>query len=60
MLGQGNSSSETGLPPVLANILFPGFDPYSGPINSTDANLHQVTAFFWAFWYLLLQKGGLE
>ena len=42
---------------MLANILFSGFDPYFGPTSSIDANLHQVSASFWTFWYLLLLKG---
>ena len=57
MLGQDISNSENGLPPMLANILFSGFDPYFGRTSSIDANLHQVSASFWTFWYLLLLKG---
>lgn len=58
MLVQRNSGSEH-LPPILANLFFPVFDPCFGHINSTDANPHQVTACFWAFWYLF-QKVKLE
>lgn len=56
---QANSGLETGLPPILPDILFPGFGPHFGHSNPTDANLHQVTASFWGFWSLL-HKGGRE
>lgn len=40
--GQGDSGSETALPPIPANILFPGFDPHFAHINSTEVNLHKL------------------
>lgn len=57
---QAGSGSEAGLSPILSHILFPGFDPHFGHIDSIEVNLHQVTDSFWGFWYLLLQKGGRE